>query len=73
MVPTRKRVTGMIAAIRIRNGSERPMLTMVLRTRNTDGLGRSPNSEVLCRTTPSGMPASTTSVMVTPTMIQVSP
>jgi hypothetical protein len=73
VVPTSNRVTGMIAVIRIRNGSERPTLTIVFRTANTFGLGKRPKSEVLCRVIPTGVPMSRTSTMVMPTISHVCP
>lgn len=63
----------MMAAIRIRNGSDRPTFTTVLSTVNTRGFGNSPRVEVLCRMIPAGVPMSTTSTMVTPTITHVSP
>ena len=56
LVPTTKRVKGMMATNRMMKGIDRPMLTIQPRIRLQALWGHSPSSEVMVTSTPKGMP-----------------
>ena len=66
--PTMRRVSGMIATIRIINGMERTALTTAPTMRFTIGASRISPLPVTCRSTPSGTPMAVEIAMLTSTM-----
>ncbi|WP_021595636.1 hypothetical protein [Actinomadura welshii] len=68
LVPTTIRVNGMIATIRIKNGSERPTLTTTPSTALSGGAGSRPPRSVTTSSTPSSSPKAAVSSVATPVM-----
>ena len=66
--PTMRRVSGMIATIRMMNGMERTALTTAPMLRLTIGASRNSPFAVTCRSTPSGMPMALAMSMLMATM-----
>ena len=66
--PTMRRVSGMIATIRMMNGMERIALTTAPIERFTAGASRISPRAVTCRSTPSGMPSALEMTILTATI-----
>src|SRR5579859_3622137 len=71
-VPTSRRVSGMMAIIRMMNGVERKALTAAPRTRCTAGFGQIWPRPVITRMMPIGTPPIAASTLETPTIQRVS-
>ena len=56
LVPTTNRVNGINTIIKIKNGTERMMFTIVPNTALVFGAGQMPSLRVTTKITPSGMP-----------------
>ena len=66
--PTMRRVSGMMATMRMIKGTERTALTTAPTVRFTPGASRISPFAVTCRSTPSGMPTALAMIMLTSTM-----
>ena len=66
--PTMKRVSGMMATIRMMNGMERTALTTAPTVRFSIGASRISPLPVTCRSTPSGTPMTVEIAMLTMTI-----
>ena len=71
VVPTSRRVNGMIAISRIRNGKDRMVFTTLLTTAKVLGQGAMPPGAWMNSQIPMGVPKSTASGIATPIMAKV--